>query len=56
VHIGVAGVVAASEDVILYFHGGGYAVSSAATEVGLPAFLAQQTGARVVSVEYRLAP
>jgi epsilon-lactone hydrolase len=56
VHVGVADVVASSEDVILYFHGGAYAVGSAATGVGLPAFLAQRTGARVVSVEYRLAP
>lgn len=55
VHVGVADV-AVSDDVILYFHGGGYALGSAATEVGLPAYLAQQTGAQVVSVEYRLAP
>ena len=55
VHIDVADA-AATEDVIVFFHGGGYVLGSAAVEVGLPAFLAQQTGARVVSVEYRLAP
>jgi monoterpene epsilon-lactone hydrolase len=57
-YIGSADQAAAtvSEDVIVFFHGGGYGLGSASAEVDLPAFLAQQTGAQVVSVEYRLAP
>jgi epsilon-lactone hydrolase len=43
-------------DVILYFHGGVYVVGSAGSSLPLVAQLARQTGARVVSVDYRLAP
>jgi monoterpene epsilon-lactone hydrolase len=43
-------------DVILYFHGGGYVIGSADSSVPLAAELAQRTGAKVVAVDYRLAP
>jgi monoterpene epsilon-lactone hydrolase len=42
--------------VILYFHGGAYAVGTAADLVGLAADVARRAGARAVSVDYRLAP
>jgi epsilon-lactone hydrolase len=42
--------------VILYFHGGFFAIGSAATSVGLAADLARAAGMRVVTVDYRLAP
>jgi acetyl esterase/lipase len=42
--------------VLLYFHGGGYALGSAADSVGLAADVARRTGARAISVDYRLAP
>lgn len=42
--------------VVLYFHGGAYALGSAAAGAGLTAELAARTGMRGVSVEYRLAP
>lgn len=41
---------------ILYFHGGAYALGSAAASVGLAAQLARRSGARAISVEYALAP
>jgi acetyl esterase/lipase len=41
---------------ILYFHGGVYVIGSAATSVPLVAELARRTGARVITVDYRLAP
>ena len=50
----VEGVISA--DVILYFHGGGYVIGSAESSVPLAAELAQRTGAKVVAVDYRLAP
>jgi acetyl esterase/lipase len=46
----------AGEDVILYFHGGAYVVGSAAASVPLVGELVRRTGARAVTVEYRLAP
>lgn len=52
--IDVAGTDAST--VILYFHGGGYALGSAAASVGLASEVARRAGARVVSVDYRLAP
>jgi monoterpene epsilon-lactone hydrolase len=52
--VDVAG--AGSEDVLLYFHGGAYAIGSAASSVGLASDLARRTGTRVISVDYRLAP
>jgi len=42
--------------VILYFHGGAYAVGTAASSVGLASDLARRAGTRLVSVDYRLAP
>jgi acetyl esterase/lipase len=42
--------------VILYFHGGVYVIGSAATSVPLVAELARRTSARVITLDYRLAP
>nr|WP_257018847.1 alpha/beta hydrolase [Streptomyces sp. TLI_235] len=42
--------------VVLYFHGGGYAMGSAAASAGLASDLARCAGCRIVSVDYRLAP
>lgn len=42
--------------VLVYFHGGGFVVGSVDIFDGLTRSLAQETGAIVVSVEYRLAP
>src|ERR1700761_1378452 len=42
--------------VVVYFHGGGYALGSAAATAGLASEVARSTGTRVVSVDYRLAP
>lgn len=44
------------ERVVLYFHGGGYASGSLATHRALVVRLAQATPARVLHVDYRLAP
>jgi monoterpene epsilon-lactone hydrolase len=44
------------EWVIFYLHGGAYAIGTAASSVGLASDLARRVGARLVSVEYRLAP
>jgi acetyl esterase/lipase len=41
---------------VLYFHGGGYALGSAADSVGLAADVSRRVGARVISADYRLAP
>jgi epsilon-lactone hydrolase len=43
-------------NVILYFHGGVYVIGSAATSVPLVSDLARRTGARAVTLDYRLAP
>ena len=45
-----------SRDVILYFHGGAYAMGSALDAAGLASGLAREARARAVSVGYRLAP
>ena len=45
-----------SRGVILYFHGGAYAIGSAALAAGLASDVARAVGARAVSVDYRLAP
>jgi len=42
--------------VVLYFHGGVYVLGAAAQAAGLAAQVAGRTGARVISVDYRLAP
>jgi monoterpene epsilon-lactone hydrolase len=52
--VDVAG--AGSEAAILYFHGGAYAIGSAASSVGLASDLARRAGTRLISVDYRLAP
>jgi epsilon-lactone hydrolase len=41
---------------VVYFHGGGYALGSAAATAGLASEVARCAGARVISVDYRLAP
>ncbi len=43
-------------NVILYFHGGVYVIGSADSSVPLVADLARRTNAKVISVDYRLAP
>jgi monoterpene epsilon-lactone hydrolase len=45
-----------SDDVILYFHGGAYALGTAASAAGLASELGRRAGAQVISVDYRLAP
>jgi acetyl esterase/lipase len=42
--------------VILYFHGGVYVIGSAVGSVALVGDLARRTGARAITVDYRLAP
>jgi monoterpene epsilon-lactone hydrolase len=57
--IPVVNVEAADADpewVIFYLHGGAYAIGTAASSVGLASDLARRAGARLVSVDYRLAP
>jgi monoterpene epsilon-lactone hydrolase len=43
-------------DVILYFHGGVYVIGSAGASVPLVADLARRSNAKVMSIDYRLAP
>jgi len=45
-----------SEEVILYFHGGAYALGTARGGAGLASELARKAGTRVLSVDYRRAP
>ena len=45
-----------TDGVILYFHGGFFAIGSAAASVGLAAGLAREARMQVVTVDYRLAP
>jgi epsilon-lactone hydrolase len=42
--------------VVLYFHGGVYVLGGAAQAAGLASQVGRRTGARVISVDYRLAP
>jgi acetyl esterase/lipase len=44
------------DGVILYFHGGAYAIGSPRTHAALTSGLAAQAGANAISVDYRLAP
>lgn len=46
----------ASQDLILYFHGGAYAIGSAASGVGLASEIARSAGTGAILVDYRLAP
>jgi acetyl esterase len=52
----VPGRVQAAAPLMVYFHGGGWAVGSPQTHAAICAGLAQDTGCTVVSVDYRLAP
>jgi acetyl esterase/lipase len=45
-----------TDGVIVYFHGGFFAIGWAATSVGLAADLARKARMQVVTVDYRLAP
>ncbi len=44
------------QPLLLYFHGGGWVVGDLDTHDGLCRFLAEHSGCRVLSVDYRLAP
>jgi acetyl esterase/lipase len=46
----------AAERVILYLHGGGYVIGSPATHRGLAERLSRAAAARVLVIDYRLAP
>jgi alpha/beta hydrolase fold len=57
--IPVVNVEAAGADhasVIFYLRGGAYAIGTAASSVGLASDLARRAGARLVTVDHRLAP
>ena len=45
-----------TDDVLLFFHGGGFTVGSTGDHLGLIAHIAQAANARVFSVDYHLAP
>src|SRR5438270_689823 len=47
---------ASPDRVTFYLHGGGYVVGSPSTHRGLAARVARAASARVLSVDYRLAP
>lgn len=47
---------AAPDRVMLYLHGGGYAIGSCATHRGMAARLAESCGVRALVLNYRLAP
>jgi monoterpene epsilon-lactone hydrolase len=51
-----AGAAAPSSQTVLYFHGGAYAIGSAAASVGLASEIARRTAGTVWTVDYRLAP
>ena len=42
--------------VVLFFHGGGFTIGSLDSHDGLCRYLAEQTGAIVLAIDYRLAP
>ena len=52
----VAAPGAAPDKAVLYLHGGGYAIGSIATHRHLGANISLATGARVLLIDYRLAP
>ncbi|GGF10891.1 alpha/beta hydrolase [Williamsia phyllosphaerae] len=54
VSVEIAGV--STDDVVVYLHGGAYALGTAASSVGLVGDLARRAGVRGVTVDYRLAP
>ena len=45
-----------SRHVVLYFHGGVYVLGDAAGAAGLASQVGRQAGAKVISMDYRLAP
>ena len=45
-----------SRQVVVYFHGGVYVLGDAASAAGLASQVGRQAGAKVISVDYRLAP
>jgi acetyl esterase len=47
---------AAIGPLLVYFHGGGFALGSLASHDGICRFLSEHSGVRIVSVDYRLAP
>jgi monoterpene epsilon-lactone hydrolase len=47
---------AGTRQIVLYFHGGVYVLGSAVQAAGLASQVGRQTGAKVISVDYRLAP
>ncbi len=47
---------ASDSRVVLYFHGGGYIIGSPRTHRPMLAHLSRDSGARVLSLDYRLAP
>ena len=47
---------AATDNVILYFHGGVYVIGTAVASVPLVSEVARRTGAKAVTLDYRLAP
>ena len=58
---GVAGVEVnvqghEAQSVILYFHGGVYVIGTASSSVPLVSDLARRTGAKAITLEYRLGP
>ncbi len=54
VTVDIAGV--STDDVVLYLHGGAYALGTAASSVGLVGDLVRRANARGITVDYRLAP
>jgi acetyl esterase/lipase len=46
----------AAENVILYFHGGVYVIGTATASVPLVSELVRRTGAKAITLDYRLAP
>jgi acetyl esterase/lipase len=52
----VAAPGAAAERVVLYLHGGGYAIGSVNTHRELASRLSRASGARALTIDYRLAP
>lgn len=47
---------AAADEVLLYLHGGGYAIGSIKTHRALAANISKAAGVRVLIIDYRLAP
>ncbi len=54
--VNVEAVGADHARVIFYLHGGAYAIGTAASSVGLASDLARRAGARLVTIDYGLAP